>query len=332
MRKGRREEFARFTEFRDPATRERIPDPTAEGTFTSAKLRWEDVTRPEHAGWLDWYCRAIAARHAEIVPRLAGIGVGGRYRMVGEGAVVVRWSLGGGGTLMLAANLSGARVEGFPAASGRVIWREGEPGEGGDGFGPWSVRWTIEEGSGGGALDELAERMGIEPEFRNARGERVRASAETKRRLLAAMGVEAADEAAARAALEALEEAEWTRPLPPIAVLRAGAEPLAVKLTLPAGAGELAWRLALEEGDEVTGRADFGSLALLAEREVEGGRLECRRLVLEGDVPLGYHRLSLDPGGAETTLVISPGRCWLPEAIAEGRRLWGIAAQLYLLR
>ena len=32
------------------------------------------------------------------------------------------------------------------------------------------------------------------------------------------------------------------------------------------------------------------------------------------------------------TLVVTPGKCWLPPALAEGRRLWGIAAQLYLLR
>ena len=30
--------------------------------------------------------------------------------------------------------------------------------------------------------------------------------------------------------------------------------------------------------------------------------------------------------------MVTPGRCWLPPALAEGRRLWGIAAQLYLLR
>jgi 1,4-alpha-glucan branching enzyme len=103
-----------------------FPDPTAEATFASAKLRWEDVTQPEHAGWLDRYRHAIAVRHADIVPRLAGICAGGRYEVLGESAVVVRWSLGEGGTLTLAANLSGARVKGFPAASGRVIWREGE--------------------------------------------------------------------------------------------------------------------------------------------------------------------------------------------------------------
>src|SRR5918911_1571283 len=96
VRKGRREEFARFPEFADPATRERIPDPQAEATFASAKLRWEDIAQPEHAGWLDWYRRAIAARHAEIVPRLAGIGTGGRYEVIGEGGGGGGWAPGGG--------------------------------------------------------------------------------------------------------------------------------------------------------------------------------------------------------------------------------------------
>ncbi len=331
VRKGRREEFARFPEFQDPATRERIPDPTAEETFASAKLRWQEAAQPAHAGWLDWYRRAIAARHAEIVPRLAGLRAGGRYEGVGEGAVVVRWSFGGGGRLTLAANLSAAPVRGFPATAGRVIWREGRPGEGGE-FGPWSVRWSIEEDSGGGALDTLAERMGIETEFRDARGETVRASAETKRSLLAAMGVAAAGEEAAHSALAALDRAEWERPLPPIAVLRADAVPLAVEITLPAGTGELAWRLALEEGGERSGRADFARLPLLAECVLDGQARQRRRLTLGGDVPWGYHHLSIEPGGAAATLVVSPGRCWLPPALAEERRLWGIAAQLYLLR
>ena len=162
--KGRREEFARFPEFQDPARRERIPDPTAEATFASAKLRWADITHSEHAGWLSWYRMVIGVRHTEIVPRLAGIRACGRYEVLAEGAVVVRWSIGGGRTLTLAANLSGAPVSGFPALSGQVIWREGDPGEGE--FAPWSVRWTLEESPGGGALDELTERMGIEPEFR----------------------------------------------------------------------------------------------------------------------------------------------------------------------
>jgi 4-alpha-glucanotransferase len=65
------------------------------------------------------------------------------------------------------------------------------------------------------ALDELAERMGIEPEFHNVRGELVCASADTKRRLLAALGTPAPDEPAARMALDRLRREEWTSALPP---------------------------------------------------------------------------------------------------------------------
>jgi len=53
---------------------------------------------------------------------------------------------------------------------------------------------------------------------------------------------------------------------------------------------------------------------------------------LEGDLPWGYHRLKIEPGGAVMSLVVTPGRCWLPPGLGDGRRLWGISVQLYLLR
>jgi 4-alpha-glucanotransferase len=179
-------------------------------------------------------------------------------------------------------------------------------------------------------LDELAERMGIEPEYRDARGRVVRAGAGTKRRLLAAMGAAAEDEPAARAALEALEAEDWESPLPPVLVLRAGADQPSVELTLPAGTDRISWRLLLEDGTEHAGQAAFATLPLLAECRLRGRDLQRRRLALPPGLPWGYHGLHL--GDAATTLVVTPGRCWLPPAIEAGARLWGIAAQLYLLR
>ncbi len=341
VREGRREEFARFPEFQDPATRERIPDPTAEGTFAAAKLRWGDIARPAHAAWLDWYRRAIAVRHAKIVPRLRDIRAGGRYEMIGEGAVVVRWlSSRGNGALVLAANLSAKPVEGFPTASGQVIWQEGEAGAEGT-FGAWTVRWTIEDaadgsGSSGGseasALDRLAERMGIEPEFRNAHGEIVPASADTKRSLLTAMGVEVVDNAGAKAALENLDREEWLRPLPRVAVLRLNAGPPAIQINLPADTGRISWCLRLEDGSERSGEAEFEQIPLVAQVRLGGRDLQRRLLTLEDTLPWGYHQMRVDPGSATTTLIVSPGRCWLPSSLEQGERLWGIAAQLYLLR
>jgi malto-oligosyltrehalose trehalohydrolase len=141
VRKGRREEFARFPEFADPATRERIPDPMAETTFAAAKLRWEEIGLGPHAERLAWYRRILGVRRAEVVPRLARQRSGGTFDIVADGAVAVRWPEAG---LALAANLSAAPVAGFPRSTGRVIWQEGTAGEDGR-FGPWAIRWSITE-------------------------------------------------------------------------------------------------------------------------------------------------------------------------------------------
>jgi 4-alpha-glucanotransferase len=181
------------------------------------------------------------------------------------------------------------------------------------------------------ALDALAERMGIEPQYYDVRGQLIRATPDTKRALLAAMSVAARDEEEARAALAALDRVEWERALPPVKVSRVG-EPATVEVTLPAGTGEITWRLALEAGGERRDGASFASLALIGTSDVEGRPLERRRLDLPADLPLGYHRLSLDPGGAVATLIVSPFRAWLPEAMERGERRWGTTVQLYTLR
>ena len=142
VRKGRRKEFAKFPEFKDKKARERIPDPQAEATFASAKLNWDEMATEPHAAWLEWYRGLLGVRHAEIVPRLAGVGGNAaRFELIGEEAVLVRWRLNGEEELVLAANLSATPREGFPELSGRVLWQEGDATDGR--FGPWSVRWSI---------------------------------------------------------------------------------------------------------------------------------------------------------------------------------------------
>lgn len=48
---------------------------------------------------------------------------------------------------------------------------------------------------------------------------------------------------------------------------------------------------------------------------------------LPDDFPLGYHRVRT-AGGVDRRLIVSPGRCWLPD----GWRAWGWAVQLYATR
>ncbi|MDJ0849946.1 MAG: malto-oligosyltrehalose trehalohydrolase [Myxococcota bacterium] len=113
VRRGRRSEFARFPAFRDPATRERIPDPCDPATFESSRLCWEDLAREPHRGRLERTRRLLEIRRREIAPLLAGApGGAGRFEALGSSGLRVSWQLGGAARLVLIANLSAAPFSG----------------------------------------------------------------------------------------------------------------------------------------------------------------------------------------------------------------------------
>ncbi len=144
VRKGRRQEFAKFPEFQDPQTREKIPDPQSEQTFLSAKLGWDEIAELSHTEWLDWYRKILGVRRESIVPLAGSMSEhSGVYEVVGDRAVVVRWRCGESRELVLAANLSDKSAGGFPALEGPCLWMEGNAGQNGV-FEPWSVRWSVE--------------------------------------------------------------------------------------------------------------------------------------------------------------------------------------------
>jgi len=182
------------------------------------------------------------------------------------------------------------------------------------------------------SLETLADRFGIVGSFVDARGETQTTAPATRRALLAAMGVAADSEESARKALEELDREDWLQPLPPVRLLPEK-KSVSVPFTAIAGTGTVTWKLTLENGESRSGEARFDSLPLLQRRELDGESRERRLLELNTtNIPIGYHRLTLAPGGAESLLIVTPGRCWLPPAIEQGKRLWGVAAQLYLLR
>jgi len=331
VRKGRREEFAKFPEFQDPKVRDRIPDPTGTATFLSAKLDWENRNTGRHGEWLDWYRRILAVRRQEIVPRLENApGGAGSHEVIGGRGVRVCWRLGDGSRLHLHANLSDTPLPGVNDTPGRTLWTEGEGVRDGA-MAPWSVVWSIEETT---LLDRLAERMGIETSYTNAAGETVRASEDTIRALLAAMEIDAPDEKAAAKALADLDRAELSRPLPPVVVQRIDHPPFTVAVTLPEGTGELRWTLALEDGGSRSDAANFGDLPLIRRAALDGRTVEVRRLDL-GEAPApGYHRLLVEADGmrAETTVIAAPDQCHLPTPIQMGERIWGLSAQLFSVR
>ena len=134
VRKGRRDEFKRFPQFQDPAQRDRIPDPLAQGTFASTKLAWDAVD----ADHLARTTELLALRRRFVEPLIPHIAHGGQSRVLGEGAVSVVWDAGEAGRLMLVANLSDATVSEPVEMTGEVFLEVGER------FSPWSVLWSRE--------------------------------------------------------------------------------------------------------------------------------------------------------------------------------------------
>lgn len=120
------------------------PDPSARETFEGAKLDWGEAEQPEHGKWLELTRRLLEARRREIVPRLLfSRGDASRYELIADKGVQVSWVLGDDSRLTLDANLQADPIEGMPAPAGREIWREGEVD--GNRFGPWTIRYCLEE-------------------------------------------------------------------------------------------------------------------------------------------------------------------------------------------
>ena len=151
VRNGRRNEFARFADFADPAARARIPDPTSPDTYARSKLDWAKRAEPLHREWAERTRRLLALRRAEIVPRLAGAtGAHAAHEDADSSLLVVRWTLARGAVLQLVARLAASPAGPVEAeTTGRCLWSThpdiaaGRPLRG---LPPWFVGWFLADG------------------------------------------------------------------------------------------------------------------------------------------------------------------------------------------
>ncbi|NHA68717.1 4-alpha-glucanotransferase [Phycicoccus flavus] len=182
-------------------------------------------------------------------------------------------------------------------------------------------------------LAALAQAHGVATDYWNWLGEHVTVAEGSIRSVLAALGVDAADDAAVEAALAEVDDAPWRRTLPATVVVRAGR------------GGEVRVHVAAGSGVAVTARLEDGGTRPLEQvdrwvpdREVDGVVLGEATFALPADLPLGWHRLvatpdadPLAPATTTATLVVTPERLELPEPVAS-RRVVGLMAQLYQVR
>lgn len=187
-------------------------------------------------------------------------------------------------------------------------------------------------------LDELCNRYGILPGYFDMWGKAYQTSATTQRALLSAMGVPANSDEDIAASLSAFDREHWGRPLPPVVVVREAARPHRIAISLPESSEACAYRWCLrhESGREEWGEFTPARLEQSGRAEVDGQVFVRRVLALDLAVEPGYHHLVVtladDSPGAETSFIVAPSCCYEPPAIEDGRRVWGMAAQLYAIR
>ncbi|WP_375431128.1 4-alpha-glucanotransferase [uncultured Friedmanniella sp.] len=176
------------------------------------------------------------------------------------------------------------------------------------------------------ALHRLADALSVATAYGDWQGAHRQITDQTLVAVLAGLGVDAATDEAAEAALAAHEELPWTRLLPPCVAFRRG-QPVEV-LVHPAQGEQIEAWIELENGgrrDDVV-RRPGGRPA----RRV-GDRMVAEQLFgLPEDLPLGYHRLRARSESAEgtTELIVTPTWLGVPDRLGD-RKAWGLAAQLY---
>ena len=184
-------------------------------------------------------------------------------------------------------------------------------------------------------IDRMARLRGIGDAYHDYRGELRYFSRETKTDILRAMGCTVDDPSALAIELGQLEIDRWGTLLPPIAA--AHGKRIGVDLNVSArdfGAA-LVWTLILERGDKHSGVISTADCPEIWRGEVEGSWITRRRFELPLELPPGYHELEVKIGAGcagRCLAIVSPDGCYEPAAIRQGRRLWGVAVQLYTVR
>jgi 4-alpha-glucanotransferase len=183
-------------------------------------------------------------------------------------------------------------------------------------------------------IERLARLRGVGDAYHDYRGELRHFSIKTKTDILRAMGCAVDDASALAAEVQHMEVVRGRSMLPAVASIHG---PVAgIELNIPAreSAASLAWMVNLEDGGHRSGVVSAADCVELGRGEVEGLGITRRRLPLPQDLPPGYHELTVTVANivARCSLLVSPARCHEPAAIEAGRRLWGIAVQLYTVR
>lgn len=165
------------------------------------------------------------------------------------------------------------------------------------------------------AVIDLAREAGIAHEWIDATGQTRQVGIDSLRSILKALGVSSGTPPIGGESGQRMHRSHGRADVPPLVTMQAGARLVLPKGTIDEGAArEVDGELVDEDGG------------------VRSLRLAVRKQGVVGPVidRVGYHRLRF--ADRELTLAVAPMRCSTVETQGGGKRMWGVAAQIYGLR
>jgi 4-alpha-glucanotransferase len=192
-------------------------------------------------------------------------------------------------------------------------------------------------------LRMLADRAGIVADYYDIAGTHHVTTDETRRAILTAMSLHAANRDELIEELTAWDDRPWLQGCEPVHVIRSGREIGMWSLHVPCERSDDAllqihWSLHADTGETHWEREEGPGLRIEDQRVIKGRRFIRVALAFPRELPLGYYavRAQAKASGTHTEtmcrLIVAPERCYVPEKLQRGARWWGIALQLYSLR
>ncbi|WP_035485116.1 glycogen debranching protein GlgX [Geminicoccus roseus] len=178
-------------------------------------------------------------------------------------------------------------------------------------------------------LKRLADLAGIDLAWWDIAGTRHEVAPDSLKALLRAMRIPADSPGDIADSFTRLDQAPWQATLPKLSSGRAD-RPIVLDVTVSDAERALELDLASEDGQErrITLRPADGQQ--VGQRQLDGATRTRWRVTLPEALPAGRWQVRGEHGPAH--LIVSPGRCFLPPALRDGGRRFGVTTHLYSLR
>ncbi len=183
-------------------------------------------------------------------------------------------------------------------------------------------------------LRDLAGAYGIQTSYVDVERRRQPASDESLFAALRSIGASVHTLGDVIGALRQKCISDWERPLQPVIVCWEGNLP-PVEVRVPSALFEarLVVEIDFEDGEHQQWILDASTSPVVMSEAIDGRFFLAKEINVDRDIPLGYHRLTVEAGGSrtESLLVSAPRRAYNPSYGESVYRNWGVFVPLYAL-